>query len=408
MGHKVVAIVPPPHYERDLGIHEWWHTFVTSRSQNETERGLSGELIHRTPFLPAGRSLSQRILNQATVALGALWEIIRQPKWLRKFNPDLVIGTVPALPTALVALIASWVLRVPFVIDLRDAWPDLLTESEDWNRATGKKSVRERLLTKGPFQVLRYLTRVGVNLSLRKADAILVTSSFLADDLRQRPELESRGVPPQVVVVRNLFPSLSPLPKRRNHSEYRKQGQLNVLYAGTLGRAQNLQNVLEAFELARNMGVDINLRMVGAGVSREALTQYIHEHNLEIVIESRKQASELQEAYEWADTALVHLTDWEPLKRAVPSKTYELMSSGIHICGVIAGETAELIQELQAGHVVPPESPLELASLWARLANSRELLRVSDQGAAWVESQRVDEVPVQIKNLVERLGGKNA
>lgn len=408
MGHNVMAIVPPPHYERDLGINEWWQTFVTSRSRNEPELGPSGELIHRTAFLPAGRSLSQRILNQATVALGALWEVFRQPKWLRKFDADLVIGTVPALPTALVALIASRILRVPFVIDLRDAWPDLLTEAEDWNRATGKKSLRERLLTKGPFQVLRYMTKMAVNLSLRKADAILVTSSFLANDLRQRPELVNRGVSPQVVVVRNLFPPQSPLPKKGGLSETRNPGQLNVLYAGTLGRAQNLQNALEAFKLARNMGVVINLRMIGAGVSREALTQYIHEHNLEIVIEGRKQASELQEAYEWADTALVHLTDWAPLRRAVPSKTYELMSSGIHISGVIAGETAELIQELQAGHVVSPESPMELARLWVRLANTRELLRVPEQGAAWVESQRIDEVPIQVKNLVERLGGKNA
>lgn len=408
MGHNVVAIVPPPHYERDLGVHEWWQTFVSSRSRKEPESGRSGELIYRTAFLPAGKSLSQRILNQATVALGALWEVIRKPMWLRKFEPDLVIGTVPALPTALVAYLASRVLRVPYVIDLRDAWPDLLTESEDWNRATGKKSVRERLLTKGPFQVLRYLTRVSVNHSLRKADAILVTSSYLANDLRKRSELKNRGVAPQVVVVRNLFPPLSPLPKRSVLSESGTQGQLNVLYAGTLGRAQNLQNVLEAYELAKEEGVEINLRMIGAGVSREALTKYINEHNLEIVIEGRKQASELQEAYEWADTALVHLTDWAPLERAVPSKTYELMSSGIHVSGAIAGETAELIQELQAGHVVPPESPRELASLWVRLANRRELLKVSDKGAAWVESQRTDEVPNRLKKLVELLGGKDA
>src|SRR5690625_3540 len=265
MGHDVAAVVPPPHYERDLGIHDWWQTFISSKSRNEPEAGPSGELIYRTAFLPAGKSLSLRILNQATVAFGALWEIIRQPKWLRKFDTDLVIGTVPALPTSIVALIASRVLRVPFVIDLRDAWPDLLTESEGWNRATGKRSVRERLLTKGPFQVLRYLTKASVNLALRKADAILVTSSYLADDLRQRPELINRGESPEVVVVRNLFPPQSPLPMRTDLLNSRSQGQLNVLYAGTLGRAQNLRNVLEAFELARDMGADINLRMIGAG-----------------------------------------------------------------------------------------------------------------------------------------------
>src|SRR5699024_5354404 len=182
--------------------------------------------------------------------------------------------------------------------------------------------------------------------------------------------------------------------KHEKKSVLRKPGTLNVLYAGTLGRAQNLLNVLEAFALTRDMGVDIHVRMIGAGASREALTDRIKERGLDIVIESRKPASELEEAYSWADTALVHLTDWEPLRRAVPSKTYELMSAGIHISGVLDGEGADLIQEMDAGHVVPPESPAELADLWFKLANDRKLLDVSNKGAQWVNRQKESEVPL--------------
>lgn len=402
-GHKVLALAPPPHYAREIKTRDWWKT-AAFKSARRPEKGNFGEDVYRTAFFPAGQSITQRILNQATVGLGALWVILRRPLWLRNFRPDLIIGTVPALPTAFVTFLASRILKIPYVIDLRDAWPDLLSESEEWNRATGRKSLRERFLTKGPFQLLRFLTRVSVNKSLKEADAILVTSSFLAADLRERPELHDGKKVPNVLTIRNLFPPESVPSRRHDVAALRPWGQLNVLYAGTLGRAQNLQNVLEAFEIAKSMGVDVRLRMIGAGASRESLTARIQERGLGIVIEGRKKASELREAYEWADTALVHLTDWEPLKRAVPSKTYELMSSKVHISGVISGETAELIRNLGAGHVVAPEAPEDLAQMWFDLATKREDLNVSDRGAEWVSQQRDIEIPARLNELVESIG----
>lgn len=184
-------------------------------------------------------------------------------------------------------------------------------------------------------------------------------------------------------------------------AQARDTGPLRVLYAGTLGRAQNLMNVLHAYEIALSMGADIQLRMIGAGASREALTSRIKERGLDIVIEGRKPAAELREAYLWADTALVHLTDWEPLQRAVPSKTYELMSSGIHISGVIQGEAADLIRNLDAGHVVPPESPLDLALLWQKLAADRSLLTISSRGSDWVNQQGRIVVPKALTQVVQ-------
>jgi len=404
LGHEVVAIVPPPHYEREISVRQWL-AFPKTKKNNVLEIGPSGEKIARSAYFPAGKSVTQRVLNQATVGLGAVWMIARNPQWLRDFSPDLIIATVPALPTSFVATIASRILGIPYHVDLRDAWPDLLDESDEWNRATGQKSIREKILTKGPFQILRALTRVAVNYSLKNSDSIIVTSKYLEADLKSRKELFKYDTPPKVVTIRNLFPSETRFEKHEKKSVLRKPGTLNVLYAGTLGRAQNLLNVLEAFALTRDMGVDIHVRMIGAGASREALTDRIKERGLDIVIESRKPASELEEAYSWADTALVHLTDWEPLRRAVPSKTYELMSAGIHISGVLDGEGADLIQEMDAGHVVPPESPAELADLWFKLANDRKLLDVSNKGAQWVNRQKESEVPLLLSRLV---GGTSA
>ena len=188
-----------------------------------------------------------------------------------------------------------------------------------------------------------------------------------------------------------MFPVESSVEKGRPSS---CQGdRLNVLYAGTLGRAQNLENAIRAAEFAREMGISIHLRFVGDGAARQTLGELAAVSPVDIEFSDQKDAESLHLDYQWADTALVHLTNWEPLDRAIPSKTYELMTAGVHISGVLSGEAADLITELKSGDVVPPEDPLALARLWAELAQERWRLIVDDTGKRWVENERTIRTP---------------
>lgn len=65
-GHEVTVIAPPPHYQRKMGLKTWWEERRFS-SALENHTGPSGERIVRSGFLPAGSSLTQKALNQATV-----------------------------------------------------------------------------------------------------------------------------------------------------------------------------------------------------------------------------------------------------------------------------------------------------------------------------------------------------
>lgn len=97
------------------------------------------------------------------------------------------------------------------------------------------------------------------------------------------------------------------------------------------------------------------------------------------------------------------MTDWEPLERAVPSKTYELMESGVHISAAVAGETADLVRRLQAGDVVEPENPEALSELWIDLARDRTRLRVSSKAASWVRNERSAYVPRRFLSFLEKI-----
>ena len=176
-----------------------------------------------------------------------------------------------------------------------------------------------------------------------------------------------------------------------------------MLYAGTLGRAQKLDNALKAMKIAKDAGLNIKLKLVGDGATWHALKEEARQLGLEAEFHPRGQADELAEYYTWADTALVHLTDWEALKRAIPSKTYELMELGIHISGVVNGEASALIEELGAGSVVAPEDPEALAQMWIKLANNRDLLAVSGKAKDWVEEQRKHTAPSNMLDIVNRV-----
>src|SRR5699024_8262165 len=115
----------------------------------------------------------------------------------------------------------------------------------------------------------------------------------------------------------------------------------------------------------------------------------------------KKDAAELLEFYQWADTALVHLASWEPLKRAVPSKTYELMEIGLHITGVVSGETSELIRYLNAGSVVPPSNPDALAELWIELALAPDNFETKGAAREWVVNERTLRTPKVLSRLLD-------
>ncbi|MCT2339127.1 glycosyltransferase [Corynebacterium sp. p3-SID1056] len=313
--------------------------------------------------------------------------------------PDLIIGTVPAIPTAVVTYILSKLSRTPYIIDLRDAWPDLLRQADQWNTGVGRKSAREVIAQFGPLQVLSRGTEISLNIVLRNSSAILVTSANLRDNLQRRRSLLRRGRRPRVEVIRNVFPLESSW--RKNQSKgYESDATLKVLYAGTIGRAQNLLNALEAAKLAEQQGVHVSLTFVGAGASKENLKQQAEQLGVDAAFVNQQLPGKLDRFYTWADTALVHLTEWEPLERTVPSKTYELMERGIHISAVVQGEAAELVRKLKAGDVVEPGDPTQLAALWIELASDRSRLRTTDSGRRWVVNQRMNVAPSMFLEVI--------
>lgn len=359
-------------------------------------RGPANETIFWVPRREVTESITHRSISQGAIAARSIRCVFKAYRRGQLPRPDLVVGTVPAIPTTFAASMIARLFAAPYAIDIRDAWPDLLKFGDSWNAGLGRRSYRERFLVKGPFQLGGKVVSLAMDAVFRKAQLLFSTSERFAAVLEERFQ---NG--PEVFVIRNVFPG--PLESEAPLKKPASGDSLKVLYAGKLGRAQGLKNVLEAAQISLQSGTPVQLRIVGAGATSEALKaecialglgEYIQFHE---PVDSAK----LLEYYEWADTALVHLTGWEPLKMAVPSKTFELMRLGVPITAVIDGEVAELVEELSAGVVVPPEEPRLLAETWARMWNEKWGLSVSETASNWVLKEREEIVPMLLMTALD-------
>ncbi|ERG65108.1 hypothetical protein L332_11745 [Agrococcus pavilionensis RW1] len=178
--------------------------------------------------------------------------------------------------------------------------------------------------------------------------------------------------------------------------------ELRVLYMGTIGRSQGLETVIRATAAAREHGVRIETRIVGYGADVARLRALNTALGSPVRLLDRVQPNEVFGHYDWADTTVVALRDWEPFKWTVPSKLYELMATGKHITAIVDGEAAALVRESNSGDVVPPGDASAVADLWGRLSRDRALVASRDGGRAWIaRNAEYDVIGEQYRVLLE-------
>lgn len=340
------------------------------------------------PVLPPvhGHGVATRALVDTVMGVQAFMRAVRVP------GVDVVVASAPTAVTIPLGWLVARIRRRPFVLDLRDAWPELMDNWREWDddgTARSGGAVKRAMIGAATMLFGPALRRLRAD-----ADAVIVTTEGLAERLRADGLHNTH-------VVRNTSakPWTHPLPAPPAEAD-----GLNILYMGNVGRAQLLATAVRAAALAAERGVALTLRIVGSGPQWRAVHDIAREAGAPVEFHERVPTHQVLPHYEWADSVLVSLRNWEALEYTVPSKLYEIMLTGRHISGSVAGETAGLITGLGAGDIVPPEDAESLAGLWAQLASDRSRLRVSGEGRRWVEEElSVDRLTESFDTVVREV-----
>ncbi|CAM4152412.1 glycosyltransferase family 4 protein [Deinococcus marmoris] len=319
---------------------------------------MDGIPILRVPLYPShDGSGVKRALNYLSFAVSA------SIGTLFINRPDVAYVYHPPATVSLPAIVLQALRGVPFVYDIQDLWPDTLAAT-------------------GMMQNPKVMSAVG--LWMRQVYKHAAHITVLSEGFKQR--LIERGVPEKkLTVIPNWTDegqiNLTELDMQRIHA-LGFGNHFNVVFAGTMGKAQALDTVLDAADLLRESQPDARFILIGGGVEVEKLQMETQRRNLSnVVFLPRRPPSEIGEILGAADALLVHLRDDPLFAITIPSKTQAYMMVGRPILMGVRGNAADMVEKAGAGFVFEPEKPQALADAVVRLMQIPKTKR-SEMGEA--------------------------
>jgi colanic acid biosynthesis glycosyl transferase WcaI len=332
LGHEVEVLTGFPNYPEGKVYDGYRIKFF----QRETMDGIP---VIRVPLYPShDTSATKRIANYVSFSVSAALfglALVRRPDVIYVYHPPITIS----FP----AIILSFFYRIPFIYDIQDLWPDTLAATgmldsaaalwmvDKWCRFIYSQAAKIVVLSPGFKEML---IKRGVS-----CDRIEVIYNWCDEDHFQG------GV--------------------RDENLARELGlsdRFNIVFAGTMGRAQALGRVLDAAVLLREKYPRVQFVFVGGGIYVKKLKAKANELRLRnVLFLPRRPVSEIGAILNLADVLLVHLKD-DPLFRiTIPSKTQAYMAAGRPILMAVKGDGSELVKRAKTGLTCVPGNPKGIA-----------------------------------------------
>lgn len=325
----------------------------------------------RTP--PYTGNTGARVRNMIVFAT-QVWRRATQ-KILGK--PDVVLGSSPHLFAALAAERLAARCAVPFVLEVRDLWPQTLIDLGHFGRHHPVI-----LLLEG---IERYL--------YRRAGRIVTLLPGSATHMKEKGADPSKVIWVPNGIDLDLVPSPRP-PRQRE--------VMTVMYAGAHGLANGLGLILEAAHSLQQDGwaERIRFRFVGDGPEKPRLIQRAQELGLlNVHFEDAVPKQEVYKVLAEAD-AFVMVLQHSPVYRwgVSPNKLFDYMASARPVVFCV-GTPFNPIKEAQAGVTVEPGDGLKLAQAVRRVAE----MSFEERWEMGLRGRRYVETHHSLNRLVGRL-----
>ena len=341
-GHEVTVLTGFPNHPDGVVRPEYrkyfWRGIFRER--------LDGINVVRSWLLPfPNRKPLERILNYASFCASASIT----GSFLQR--PDVVIATSPQI---LVGLAGWWIAKlkgVPFVLEIRDLWPESLA-------AVGVGNANSALH--------RSIGKLAAFLYRRADQIVAVTPAF-----RERLLRDWQVPAEKISVIQNgvetaLFSPRKADPRLRN--DLAAGNRFVVSFIGTLGLAHGLETLIEAAARLQHEAPDVLFMLLGEGADRERIVTLAQSKRLDNVRFIPQQLRERIPAYICAsDACLVLLRKSDVFETVVPTKMLEFMSCASPVILGVKGQAQQILEDARGGICVDPGNAEELCTAILRL-----------------------------------------
>ena len=298
--------------------------------QKESINGIT--VIRVWSFMAANKGVIKRLLDFNSYAIMAFIVGVF-------CRTDLIIGTSPQFFTAISARFLSLFKRKPWVMEVRDIYPEALS-------AVGlmdKKSV-----------IYKFLEFLEINLYKSANHIVVVTNSF-------KRELINKGIAESKISVCTNGVNLSKFQPQLKDQEILMRLKLNnkfiISYIGTHGLAHALTFILDC--ASQELDNDIHFVFIGDGAEKENLKQKAKKLKLQnVTFLPFVNKEEIKSYISISDVALVNLKKSVSYKDVIPSKIFENACMLKPILLGVDGESKALIEKYNAGECFDPENKI--------------------------------------------------
>jgi glycosyltransferase involved in cell wall biosynthesis len=330
-GHQVTVLTGFPNHPTGVVLPEYQAKF---RHLIYRER-IGGIDVLRTWLLPfPNRRAYERLLNYLSFCLSSsiAGSFLHQP--------DVIIATSPQLFVGLAGWWLGRIKQTPFILEVRDLWPDSITAS-----GMGRQ---------GSMPV-RALQALSVFL-YRASDHIVVVSPAFKEDIIAKWNIN----PEKISLVENGVETELFSPNGSQEAvkqDFGLNGKFVVSYIGTLGLAHGLATVLEAAGELKNEAPQITFLLVGEGADKDRLVSLAREQNLVNVQFLPQQPREkIPALIRASDICLVLLKKAPVFRTVIPTKMLEFMACGRPVILGVDGQARQVLEEAKGGIFIEPEN----------------------------------------------------
>ena len=303
---------------------------------------------------------------------------------LRVKDVDVVFGTSPPIFQAASAWLVSAIRRRPFLLEVRDLWPEFAIDIG---------------LLRNP--ILVWLSRRLESFLYARAVHIVVNSPAYRDYLLEK------GVPPRKIsVIANgvdaaMFRVDAPCGELRK--EFHLEGKFLVSYAGTLGMANDLDTLLDAAASLAHVP-KIHFLLVGDGKDHAVLKSRSQQLGLtNVTFAGARPKQQMPEILAESDACIAILRDIPMFRTTYPNKVFDYMAASRPTILCIDGVIRRVIEAADGGVFAPPGSAAALADAVLSLYRDPQRARQMGESARRYVAEHFDRNQ-QASQFLELLG----
>ncbi len=287
-------------------------------------------------------------------------------------KPDLIYATSTPLTVAYLALWAKKKFNIPYIFEVRDLWPEA---------PISMGALKSPILKKYFYNLAKK--------AYNEAQSVIALSPAMLDRVKE--------ISPTSKVT--CIPNMSDITFFQGLDEMTSDIPLTsfptVFYAGSLGRANDLDHFRDIIEASEEIGMPINIVVTGEGHYADLMNE-LHESHMSFHYLGMQSKEAIRHLYRKADVSIVSFKEVPVLETNSPNKFFDALATGTPVAINIGGWISELCAEYNCGYQYDRENPKDFVrQLYIQKAGGK-FKTMSGNGLNLAKSFEVDVLTAKV------------